>query len=200
MSRSTSFSLLRVPGLLSLVSAAVVSAAVVTACAGSDVPVRGDGDGVGANGGQTGSNGGSANAGAAGTDDGEGGSGMPAGGAGGASGAGGGDPQETGGTGGGSDCDGADIILTSCIGGACHNGAIGNFASSESDLLAAVGAPSNIYASCGSGVLIDDTDATQGVIYAKVSGSACGGQMPPGAPLSAADQACVEEFLVGLEQ
>lgn len=170
----------------------------LVACAGSDVPVRGDGPSVG--GSQAASNGGSASAGEAGSD-GEGGSGMPAGGAGGASGAGGGEPQETGGTGGGSDCNGAALLVSSCGSAGCHGGAIGSFAADEASLGEAVGQTSSFYAAnCGSGNLIDPDDATQGVIYAKVSGSTCGGQMPPGSPLPAADQACIEEFLEGLTE
>jgi hypothetical protein len=196
MSRSTSFSLLRVPGLLSLVSAAAVSAAVVTACAGSDVPVRGDG--VGTGGSQSATNGGSASAGEAGSD-GEGGSGMPSGGSGGM--AGSGMQVENGGSGGGSDCDGAALLVTNCGSSGCHGGAIGTFATDEASLGEAVGQTSSFYAAnCGSGLLIDDADATQGVIYAKVIGSTCGGQMPPGSPLPAADQACIEDFLEGLTE
>jgi hypothetical protein len=179
----------------------MVSAVALVACAGSDVPVRGDG--VGAGGSATGNNGGSANAGSSGDDGeggssmsgGEGGSGMPSGGTGGGS-----DSTENGGSGGGSDCDGAALLVTNCGSAGCHGGAIGSFATDEASLGEAVGQASTFYASCGSGTLIDPADATQGVIYAKVSGSTCGGQMPPGAPLSADDQACIEDFLGGLAE
>jgi hypothetical protein len=181
------------------VSAAVVSAAVVSACAGSDVPVRGDG--VGTGGTQSAGDGGSAmtDGGSGGTDSGEGGSGMPSGGASGA----GGDPQ-TGGTGGGDDCGGAAILVSSCGASSCHGAGspLGAFAASEASLESAVGqAASATYSSCGSGNLIDAADITQGVIYNKINGASCGGSpMPLGPPLSAADQACIEDFLDGLTE
>lgn len=179
-----------------------MSAAALVACAGSDVPVRGDG--VGTGGSQSASNGGSANAGTAGND-GEGGSAMPGGGEGGSgmpSGGTGGDNSSTGGTGGGSDdCDGAALIVSHCGSSGCHDGSIGAFAKDAAAVGEALGQPSALYASCGSGVLIDPDDSTQGVIYDKINGAACGGSpMPLGPALSAADKTCIEDFLDGLTQ
>lgn len=194
MSRSTSFSLLRVSGLLSL-----VSAVAFVACAGSDVPER-TGEGIGTGGTQTASNGGSAstNAGSGGTGDGEGGSGMPSAGSGGAAGS---DSSSAGGTGGGGDeCDAPAILVTSCGSSGCHGGTIGTFAQDASSIMAAVGQAATLSASCGSGVLIDADDYTQGVIYNKISGTTCGSQMPLGPALSAADLTCIEDFLTDLEE
>jgi hypothetical protein len=186
MSRSRSFSLLRFSGLF-----AAVSALGLVACAGSDVPLREEGVG------------GSQSASGA-----TGGTGSGAGGSGGSGSSTGGSGSSTGGTGssgaGGSgtsaSCDGAQILVTNCGASFCHGGGIGTFATSESTLADSVDTPSSGYANtCGSGVLIDSGDATEGVIYAKVSGATCGGQMPPGNALSAADQDCVRSFLADFE-
>jgi hypothetical protein len=196
MSRSTSLSLLRFSSLF-----AVVSAVGLVACAGSDVPERPEGSGAtgGSQSGSVGGTGGTGGAGSSGSGNASGGTGG--GGSGGSSGSGSQvENGGSGGTGGGSDCDGAQIIISNCGASFCHGGGIGTFATDEASLAAAVDTASMSYASsCGSGVLIDDSDATQGVIYNKVSGATCGGQMPPGNPLSPADQDCVRSFLTDFE-
>jgi hypothetical protein len=175
----------------------------LVACAGSDVPERGD-DGAGGT--QTGTgatagSGGASGAGGAGSG-GTGAGGTGAGGTGGAGSSGSGAQVENGGSGGSSDCGGAQILITNCGSASCHGGGIGTFAKDEAALADAIGTASSSYAtSCGSGLLIDPSDATQGVIYNKISGGTCGPQMPLGAtPLSPADQDCVESFLTSLEE
>jgi hypothetical protein len=196
MSSSRSFSLVRFSSLV-----LIASSGGFVACAGTDVPLRPD-DGIGATGGsQTASNGGSSstNGGSSSGGTSSGGTGGTGSGGSSTAGTGGADDTENGGSGGGSDCDGAQVLITNCGSATCHGGGIGTFAKDEAAVADAVGQASASYGTCGSGVLIDPSDSTQGVIFNKISGGTCGPQMPLGGMLTDDDKACIESFLADFE-
>lgn len=195
MSRSSQFGLFRFTTLC-----AVTSSFIVAACAGSDVPLRGEG-GAGptgsasapSSGGASGSAG-SGNQSEDPSDDNEGGS------------AGSEDPgneggeggSEASGGGGAGDCDGAQILATNCGAGGCHGSPTG-FSAFGDDPEGFIDTPSPLYGTCG--VLIDPASPTDSLIYKKATGTqdgACGGSMPPGSTLSDDDAACLQEYIGSL--
>jgi hypothetical protein len=92
----------------------------------------------------------------------------------------------------------ADIIVPRCSGGACHDAAT---PAAGLDLGSAeVGARLiGVASACNGLLLIDPNDRPASYLLEKLAPSpTCGGQMPPGAPLSAADLACVIEWVEGL--
>lgn len=91
-----------------------------------------------------------------------------------------------------------DIIVPRCSGGACHDAAA---PAAGLDL----GSPDvgarliGVASACNGLLLIDPNDRPASYLLEKLAPSpTCGGQMPPGAPLSAADLACVIEWVEGL--
>lgn len=196
MSRSSQFGLFRFTTFC-----AVTSSLIVAACAGSDVPLRGEG-GAGPTGSASAPSSGGASGSAGSGNQSEGGSDNEAGSAG-SDDPGNDDPGNEGGEGGseapgGSDCDGAQILATSCGAGGCHGSPTG-FSAFGDDPESFIDTASPLYGTCG--VLIDPASPTDSLIYKKATGTqdgACGGSMPPGSTLSDDDAACLQEYIGSL--
>lgn len=92
----------------------------------------------------------------------------------------------------------ADVFQVSCAGGGCHSppgATIGDFAAGTAEAEAFVDVSPILNASCGP--MIDTADPLNSAILRKTEAQPCGGQpMPPsGAPISATQRACLEDWL-----
>jgi hypothetical protein len=93
------------------------------------------------------------------------------------------------------------VLQVKCSGGSCHGGGIGNFALGADEAAAYVDEDPTFNSTCNL-QMIDSADAEDSLIYGKVTGdlpSGCGGQMPPGGQLTAAEIDCVGEWLTQFE-
>ena len=185
------------------------------ACAGTDVPPTDDledsiatayANGAGVAGGAGGSGGSASTAGSGGRAPAAGNGGSageddetPAGGAAGSGGSGGGsdDPGTE------PDCDGFEILKTSCGSAGCHGpgSGVGNWAESLEDAQTFIDSEP-VTAGCGSvdAVLIDTENPAESLIIQKVDGAPpCGGAMPiVGDKLTDEQISCVQEWMQSL--
>lgn len=189
-------------------SVATVCGAFAVACAGGDTPARDDeledaiavvyADGVGVAGSgpaPVGGSGGRSPTGGAGGGTSQGGSTSGSGGA--PGGAGGTEPSGTAGSSGGG-CDGFAILQAKCNGGSCHGSgsAASGFAESEAAALTFVGEDPSGPACSGNDPIITPDNPGNSLIIQKLDGSMpCGLAMPLGAPLSADEIQCIEDWI-----
>jgi hypothetical protein len=104
-----------------------------------------------------------------------------------------------GGAGGGATCPDVptEILAMKCAGSTCHSG---KTPAQGLDLVSA-GVESRVVGKMATECktpLADPKDPAGSQIYVKISGTTCGGQMPPGAVLPASEIACVKEWIAGL--
>ncbi len=185
-----------------LCGVAVLCAAFIAACAGTDTPARTDeleqliADTY-TNGGQVGAGAGAGGGASSGTGGGAGsGGGM-------SSGTGGGSTASGGASGGG--CDGFALLEESCGGGNCHGapspGLLTNFAFDVMTAAALEGQPSAGSAcTSDSSPVFDATNPAASLVMKKIVGSAtCGQRMPIGGPfLGQADIDCIQTWIQSL--
>jgi hypothetical protein len=107
----------------------------------------------------------------------------------------------TGGSGSVSSCDGFAILAANCGTSGCHGEGsnLEDFAASESAARAFIGQPGTLACS-GQGDVIDTADPAESLLIRKLSADApCGQQMPiSGAPLTASEVDCLEDWIAGL--